>query len=444
MVGLARSGVGAANLLVKEGREVVATDTRTAADLGDTLKGLDPAVRLALGGHPDGLMEGAGLVVISPGVPWDIGPLENARKAGVEVIGELELGYRAYEGVPFLAVTGTNGKSTTVSLLKKMMDKCGRQCLLGGNIGRPLTAEAAAGVSADCVVAEVSSFQLETVSRFHAQGAAILNVTPDHLDRYPSIVEYAQTKARIAEHQRESDVLVLNADDPGCMEMYERYFTDESQRRVMFFSRERKVWGIYLSGDTIVVNAGLDADGDLVRTTDIGIRGVHNVENAMAASLLALVFGCPADPVRAALSEFSGLAHRLEFVRELDGVKFVNDSKGTNVAAVLKSLEGFTEPVVLIAGGRDKAGDFAPLAELLGDKARAVVLIGEASQKIGSAIAGAVKCVRAQSMDEAVRLSSGLARPGDTVLLSPACASFDMFTSFEDRGDKFKEAVERL
>ena len=442
VVGLARSGVGAANLLARQGRQVVVTDMKSAEDLSDPMKGLEPSVRLALGGHPEGLIQGAELVVLSPGVPSDIGPVERARKGGVEVIGELELAWRAFEHTPFYAVTGTNGKSTTVSLLALMIEKSGRKCLLGGNIGKPLSAEAAAGESADCVVVEVSSFQLENIDRFHAQGAAVLNVTPDHLDRYPSMEGYVAAKAGIAMNQSEGDLLVLNADDPGCLGLMERHIKDVPGRRVLYFSRHQEVSGCFIRDAQVHLSTGGDDDGALVPCEDIRIKGVHNLENAMAAILLAIDSGCPAKAVVEALREFPGLEHRVEFVREAEGVSYFNDSKGTNVDAVIKSLEGFSDQkVVLIAGGRDKGSDFDPLKAVVGDSCRALVLIGEAAQKIGAVIDNAARVEYAGDMDEAVRMASWLAQAGDAVLLSPACASFDMFRDFEERGRRFKEAV---
>lgn len=444
VVGLARSGVGAANLLVREGRDVVVTDMKEEAELKDALKGLDPSVRLALGGHPDGLIEGAELVVMSPGVPSDIAPVSRARKGGVEVIGELELAWRAYKDVPFYAVTGTNGKSTVVSLLALMMEKNGRKCLLGGNIGKPLSAEAAAGESADCVVVEVSSFQLENVDRFHAQGAAVLNVTPDHLDRYDSMEGYMAAKSEICRNQSDGDVLVLNADDPGCASLKERHIKDVPGREVLYFSRADEVRGCFVRDGHLYLNTGGEHDGALVSCEDIRIKGVHNLENAMAASLLAISAGSKPLEIAEALREFPGLEHRVEFVREAGGLDFYNDSKGTNIDAVMKSLEGFQQSVVLIAGGRDKGSDFTPLKKVVDARCRAVVLIGEAAQKMGAALAGNTRCEYAATMDEAVRMASSLARPGDAVLLSPACASFDMFRDFEERGLMFKEAVRAL
>ena len=445
VVGLARSGVAAANLLARKGRDVVVTDVKSAPELKGSITELDPSVRLALGGHPEGLIEGAELVVMSPGVPSDLRPVRLAREAGVEVIGELELAWRAFEGIPFFAVTGTNGKSTTVSLLALMMERAGIKCLLGGNIGRPLAAEAAAGESADCVVAEVSSFQLETIDRFHARGAAILNVTPDHLDRYPSMDGYMAAKAAIARNQREGDVLVLNADDPGCAALRDSHIKDIPGREVLYFSRANVVKGCFIRHKQVHLNTGGKDDGALMSLESIRVQGVHNQENAMAAVLLAQAAGCTREAIVEALREFPGLEHRLEFVRELDGVRFFNDSKGTNVDAVLKSLEGFLDQkVVLIAGGRDKDSDFTPLKQMVERKCRAVVLIGEAAGKIEAVISGSLVTVHAGEMAEAVQKASRLAKGGDAVLLSPACASFDMFKDFEERGIKFKEAVKAL
>ncbi|MCK4911237.1 MAG: UDP-N-acetylmuramoyl-L-alanine--D-glutamate ligase [Thermodesulfovibrionales bacterium] len=445
VVGLARSGVGAANLLVRQGRQVVVTDMKAEAELRDAVKGLEPSVRLALGGHPDGLIEGAELVVMSPGVPSDIDPVSRARKGGVEVIGELELAWRAFEHTPFHAVTGTNGKSTVVSLLALMIESSGRKCLLGGNIGKPLSAEAAAGESADCVVVEVSSFQLETIDRFHAQGAAVLNVTPDHLDRYDSMEGYMAAKAEICRNQSEGDVLVLNADDPGCASLKDRHIKDVPGREVLYFSRAGEVRGCFVRDGHLYLNTGGEHDGALIACEDIRIKGVHNLENAMAASLLAISSGCLPAEIAEALREFPGLEHRVEFVREAEGVSYLNDSKGTNVDAVMKSLEGFSnQKVVLIAGGRDKGSDFSPLKEVVDARCRAMVLIGEAAQKMGAALSGNTRCEYAVDMDEAVRMASWLASPGDAVLLSPACASFDMFRDFEERGRRFKEAVRAL
>jgi UDP-N-acetylmuramoylalanine--D-glutamate ligase len=450
VVGLARSGLGAANLLSAMGSEVMVTDSRPGEELAEYTSRLAPSVGLALGGHPREIFEDAELIVVSPGVPLGIEPLKRAREAGVSIISELELASRLLGDVPVYAITGTNGKSTTVSLLDTMFKKSGRESLLAGNIGNALSEEVLKRVNGsmrvrgiDCVVAEVSSFQLEAVEKFRPAGAAVLNVTPDHMDRYHSIHEYREAKAKIAINQGEGDFLVLNADDSHCGEIY-RSLKESGKTALWEFSRKREVEGVFLKGDSVHYNLGLAGEGTLIRTVQIRIKGVHNLENAMAASAMALLAGCSIDAVRKSLEEFPGLEHRLEFVREIGGVSFVNDSKGTNVGAVLKSLESFSSPVVLIAGGRDKAGDFSQLRDAVKGKVKAVVLIGEAKDKIKAALCELTECFLAKSLEEAVQRSKEVASEGDVVLLSPGCASFDMFRDFEDRGRKFKELVNGL
>jgi UDP-N-acetylmuramoylalanine--D-glutamate ligase len=471
VVGLARSGVGAANLLSDCGAAVTVTDVKPEKALSDQIRKLAPSVRLALGGHPDAVFTSADLIVISPGVPLEIGPIVDARKKGTPVIGELELAYlmlNAQEpgtGIPFLAITGSNGKSTTTALLDHMVRRSGFHAMLGGNIGNALTEEIrrTPGVrsrgkassllpphpSADFVVAEVSSFQLEAIMAFRPRVAAILNITPDHMDRYRSLSGYAEAKARIFENQKEGDSLVVNADDPQTMAITEEKLKGKTDGPgVFYFSRERKVRGIYCTGREVVCNfpnlARLDPGRTFISAAEIGIQGVHNLENAMAASAMALLAGCPAEAVIESLREFRGLEHRLEYVRTLQGVRYFNDSKGTNVGAVMKSIESFSEPLIVIAGGRDKAGDFAELGDLVSQKVKALVLIGEAAGKINGALGGRTETVMAKDLGEAVSVSRKKAEPGDVVLLSPACASFDMFRDFEDRGRQFKKIVMSL
>jgi UDP-N-acetylmuramoylalanine--D-glutamate ligase len=453
VVGLARSGIGAAKLLKAEGYEVTVTDLKTEEELGAQVAELGPGVKLALGGHPESVFRDVALVVVSPGVPLGIAPLEGARQAGTEIIGELELAYRHMQGLPFYAVTGTNGKSTTATLLGGMMKAAGRESLLAGNIGNPLSGEIAVtesgGVSiprVDCVVVELSSFQLEAIRSFRPRGAVILNITPDHLDRYASMDEYRLAKERVALNQTGEDVLVLNADDPECMRVGRAVQEEKGRRspRTFFFSRHRDVRGVFLKAGKIAWDFRGAGAGELLEARDVRIKGVHNLENALAASALALLSGCAPDAVAEVLKEFPGLEHRLEVVRELRGVTYVNDSKGTNVSAAVMSVRSFETPVVLIAGGRDKRGDFAPLAEALRERAKAVVLIGEASGKMRAAFKDTVDIYLVGGLRDAVRQASDLASEGDVVLLSPACASFDMFEDFEDRGRRFKELVREL
>jgi UDP-N-acetylmuramoylalanine--D-glutamate ligase len=485
VIGLARSGVGAANLLSTLGASVTVTDVRNETALAKQIKMLSPSVTLALGGHPDAVFASADLLVISPGVPLGIGPVVRAKTAGIPVIGELELAYRIItqnsKAIPFLAVTGSNGKSTTTTLLDHMIRKAGFRPLLGGNIGNALTEEIlnagyrqeekeiagdrhramdrleeksenpsplASRPSPDFVVAEVSSFQLEAIERFRPFIASILNITPDHMDRYHSLSDYAEAKARIFENQTGRDYLVLNADDAETLTMEKEKLNRKGGPTVVYFSRLKKVRGLYSARGEVFCNLPHLAEGDpdrpLIRAEEIAIKGVHNLENAMAASAMALLAGCPAWAVKESLKEFQGLEHRLEFVRELGGVRYINDSKGTNVGAVVKSIESFKEPLILIAGGRDKAGDFSELRDLISKKVKAVVLIGEAADKINAALGDITGTFTAADLREAVTLSRSMAQRGDVVLLSPACASFDMFRDFEDRGRQFKEIVTEL
>ena len=470
VVGLARSGAGAAKLLALMGAEVTVTDKRSEAELTDMVKELGPSVRLALGGHPEEVFSAADLIVVSPGVPLEIRPIASAKAKGIPVIGELELAFELIEKaesknpMPFLAVTGSNGKSTTTTLLDHMMRKAGFNTVFGGNIGNALTEEILKTVQSqkpgvrgnenfssfslhlpwDYVVAEVSSFQLEAIDSFRPHIASILNITPDHLDRYHSMAEYRDAKAAIYQNQRNSDFLVLNADDPGVLELYKMHFRSGNPARpkVCFFSRSREVEGIYYKDGKVYCNMpDIACTAYLIDADEIRIKGVHNLENAMAASAMALLANCPPGAVAESMKEFKGLEHRLELVRELDGVKYINDSKGTNVGAVVKSVESFQEPLVLIAGGRDKAGDFHALRELVSQKVRTVILIGEASGKIKDALGDVTDTRMAKDLAEAVTLSRQMAKKGDAVLLSPACASFDMFRDYEDRGRKFKKLV---
>jgi UDP-N-acetylmuramoylalanine--D-glutamate ligase len=490
VVGLGRSGIGAANLLSELGADVTATDRKPEGELADFREKLTPSVRLSLGGHPEDLFVSSDMIIISPGVPLSVLPLSKAKEKGIPIIGELELAYQIITQsieqkthslfnppIPpllkgdkggFLAVTGTNGKSTTTTLLNAILRKGGFRTILGGNIGNALTEEIYKMVtgklqettinnsspvtrhsSLDYIVVEVSSFQLETIKNFRPKGAVILNITPDHLDRYHSMEEYSEAKARIFDNQMEGDFLLLNADDPGTVKVArEKLRGNHEEPGIFYFSREKEVKGIYLKDGSIYCNfpdsSLITRHSLLIHADEIKIKGVHNLENAMAASAMALLAGSPLEAIRDSLREFPGLEHRLEFVREIDGIRYVNDSKGTNVGAVVKSLESFTEPIILIAGGRDKAGDFSPLRSLIKERVSALVLIGEAREKIKEAIGDLTGTFMAKDLKEAVHISRGIAGKGDVVLLSPACASFDMFLDFEDRGRQFKKVVMEL
>ncbi len=434
VVGMARSGIAAARTLSSLGARVTITDKKPIGQLADRVKQLAGAdVAVEAGGHPDRLFLETDLVVLSPGVP-KIPQVLAAHRHGVKVIGELELGWLLSDS-PFVGITGTNGKSTVTTLVGLMLRRAGRKTLVAGNIGNALTEDPGLLRGQDWIVVELSSFQLEDIDTFRPRVAAVLNVTQDHLDRYADLKEYGAAKERIFRNQHRDDVLVLNFDDPLVRAMAER-----APSRVVPFSRfERQVGGAF------VENGLLMADSEAVCAVDeIRIKGVHNLENAMAAAAAALAAGADRASVAAVLREFPGLEHRLEFVREKDGVTYINDSKGTNVGAVVKSVEGFDRPVILIAGGLDKGSDFRPLRDLFRKKVKLLILIGKAADKMAEALGPATETVRARTLQDAVRIAHERARRGDAVLLSPACASFDMFKDFEDRGRQFKEAVNRL
>lgn len=434
VVGMARSGIAAARVLHALGARVTITDKKPLDQLAAQAQALGTGgIAIEAGGHPDRIFFETDLVVLSPGVP-KLSQILAARRHGVRVISELELGW-SLSDAPFAGITGTNGKSTVTTLVGLMLRKAGRKTLVAGNIGNALTETPELLHGQDWIVAELSSFQLEDIYTFRPRVAAILNITQDHLDRYADMTEYGEAKARIFENQQKDDVLVLNFDDPLVRAMASRALS-----RIVPFSRfEKHENGAYVENGNLVIGKEVICSVD-----EILIKGVHNLENAMAASAVALAAGADRASVAAVLREFPGLEHRLEFVAEKDGVTYINDSKGTNVGAVVKSVEGFTRPVILIAGGLDKGSDFSPLFDLFRRKVKLLVLIGKAAEKMAKAVGTATETVFAKTLQDAVQLAAKRAASGDVVLLSPACASFDMFKDFEDRGRQFKEAVRAL
>ena len=433
VVGLGRSGRASARLLASQGAEVWVTDRRPAESLSGEVESLkDQPVRFALGGHPESVFSGAALVVVSPGVPAESLPL-----SGIPVIGEVELAFRNLPA-PVIAITGTNGKSTTTTLVGEILKAAGRRVFVGGNLGVPLTEAVLGGGPLDWVVAEVSSFQLETIRTFRPKIAALLNLTPNHLDRYKGLSDYTRAKLRIFSNQKEEDWAVLNHDNPvpGLNRAHLR-------SRVVSIGRIRRPpKGVWLEGDRLISN--LDGLQEVITRTGILLRGVHNLENAMAAIALGQLAGCPMEPIRTALRTFSGLEHRLEVVGTRGGVAYINDSKATTVAATASALCSFNEPVILIAGGQDKGMSFISLKPLVSKKARAVILIGESRERIRKNLEGDVPIHEAGSLREAVETAVRMARPGGVVLLSPGCSSFDMFRDFEDRGRQFKALVAEM
>jgi UDP-N-acetylmuramoylalanine--D-glutamate ligase len=444
VVGLGRSGRAAARLLLREGAVVVGTDLKPREELAPEVEVLEKSgVSLALGGNPIEVAEDADCLIVSPGVPEGSYLLMEARRRAIPVIGEIEFAYLFLEHHPIIAVTGTNGKTTTTAMIGEIFKKGGQGVWVGGNMapGEPLSEIALKARSEDIIVAEVSTFQLESIERFRPKVGVLTNITPDHLDRHPDFASYARLKARLFENQTEEDWAVLNADDPNVVSA-----TSGIRSRKIWFSRNQvPPDGVGLDDGTIFSNLG-DEKGILLRAGELKLRGMHNVENAMAAAAAALTFGISGDVIRKALSRFQGVPHRLEEVARIQGVLYVNNSMCTNPAAGARSLEAFEEPVVLIAGGKEKGLDMTPFYEIIQQKAKAVILIGDNANKMKKDLAqrGFDATAMAVTMGEAVKLASSRASAGDVVLLSPGCASFGQFTDFMDRGEQFKAAVKRL
>ena len=442
VIGFGRSGQSALRLLSALGARVAVADQKPVSELTDALGGVaDTSVELFGNGQYDEALRGSDLALISPGVPMSLEPLQEARSTGIRLLGELEFASRYLTG-RLIAITGTNGKSTTISLIGELLRSAGFDSFVGGNLGTPLAEAALVSLQGrrwDFVVAEVSSFQLETIETFHPWIGAILNITPDHLDRYPSLKAYAAAKARVFENQTAEDYAILNADDAGLAQ----FRPLSLGKPVRFSCREVVPGGVFLQSETIVSNLQ-GVPEDVVRIADLQLRGVHNLENVMAATAVAVLAGCPMNTIRRTLQEFRGLEHVMEVVRILHNVTYINDSKGTNVDATIKALESLPGPVILIAGGREKGEEYPGLVEAVQGKTKQVILIGEARMRFREILKGAAPVSMAGTLAEAVRQAASLALPGDTVLLSPVCASFDMFQDYKDRGRQFKERVNEL
>jgi UDP-N-acetylmuramoylalanine--D-glutamate ligase len=438
VVGAARSGVAAAQFLRKRGAHVTLNDALPETEWPNAAELRAAGIEIVGGGHPLDRFTQADLIVVSPGVPLALAAFQHARKAGVPVIGEAELAARFLRG-RMVGITGSNGKTTTTTLIGELLKNGGLPTLVGGNIGTALISLVDESTDESYTVAELSSFQLEAVEQLHLFVAVLLNITPDHLDRYDSMEAYAAAKANIFINQTPADFAVLNADDARVARM-----DSLTKSRVIYFSRARELSeGIFLRGEQVVSRLN-GAEQVLLTRADITLRGEHNLENVMAALAAGLACEVSPESMRETVRNFKGVEHRLEFVAELDGVQFYNDSKATNVDAAIKALEAFTGGLTVILGGKDKGSDYAPLAPLVRERCANVILIGAAAEKIASALAETRPLHRAATMRDAVRLGKQLAQPGGIVLLAPACASFDMFDNFEHRGRVFKEAVAEL
>ena len=437
VIGAARSGLAAAEFLAKQGEDVVLTDLKRVEDT-DVLENL--GIQTLLGEQPDVAAIQPDYILMSPGVPLSIPPVVYAKAHDIPVIGELELAYRNCKA-PFVAITGTNGKTTTTTLTGELLKKTKKQVFVGGNIGVPIISYVADLQKDDVVVAEVSSFQLETTDSFCPHLALILNLTPDHLDRHGDMAGYLAAKAKIFANQKDSDYLVLNYDDETL-----RGLESQSRGKVIFFSQQHKLEeGVYLDGEEIIL-AWEGKKISICTADEIAIKGRHNLENAMGAITLAYLSGVTPEKIREVLTTFPGVEHRLEPVRTLRGVLYINDSKGTNPDSTIKALEAYDRPIVIILGGKNKGVPFTELASVVKQRAKKAVVLGQAKPELIEALESVDfhNYVTADTFTEGVTTAAQLAESGDIVLLSPACTSWDMFRSYEERGKLFKEIVAAL
>jgi UDP-N-acetylmuramoylalanine--D-glutamate ligase len=452
VVGIARSGIAAARLLASRGAVVTANDYKKEAELvklesrlaSDVAELRKAGVHFVFGSHPEEIFLHADLIVLSPGIPANIAALQQARSAEIEIISEPELAGRFLRGRN-IGITGSNGKTTTTTLTGELMKAAGANVIIGGNIGTALTSLVEKSNDDTWTVAELSSFQLETIESLRVHVAVVTNITPDHLDRHGTFENYVQAKHKIFKNQMPEDWAVLNRESQAVVEMIEELRINSQQ--VYFSVKPDSTNQIYLRDGQIFTTLLTD-DGNEIAVMDIkdiAVPGMHNVENIMAA--LGAVFCAlrtrpdQLEPLREVIRNFKGVEHRIEFVAEINGVKFYNDSKATNVDSTAKSLEAFERNVIVILGGKDKGSDYTTLTPLIQQRVKQIVLIGEASDIIGTQLAGLRPTLRATSMQDAVQKATEAASTGDTVLLAPACASFDMFNNYEHRGQVFKEAV---
>jgi UDP-N-acetylmuramoylalanine--D-glutamate ligase len=438
VIGLARTGVATSLFCAKRGAQVTATESRSESDLGDTSAKLRTAgVKLEFGSHSEQLFLEQDLIIPSPGVPADAAFLQPARAKGTPIWSEIELAYRFAKGKS-IGITGSNGKTTTTSLIAHILESAGLTTILAGNIGTPLIACVEKMTPQTTTVVELSSFQLELIEAFRTDISVFLNLTPDHLDRHQTIEAYGAAKARIFENQVQTDAAVLNADDPAT-----RAYAP-SRPRVFWFSRKQAVTqGAFLRSDNIVFRQD-GSEETILRRDEVPLAGAHNLENVLAAVVAARLAGVSAEAIANGVRTFAGVEHRLEFVAEIGGVRYFNDSKATNVDATLKALEAFPGRILVILGGKDKGSDYTVLQPLLRERAILALLIGAAAPKIESQISGSVAIEHAGTIDRALELASRAALPGDVVLLAPACASFDQFENYEHRGRVFKQLVQDL
>jgi UDP-N-acetylmuramoylalanine--D-glutamate ligase len=438
VVGLGKSGVASALFLESRGARVTVSDSKAEAQLNEEIPALlDRGIVVETGKHGERTFRDQDLIVVSPGVPFDVLPLQNARRLNIPVIGEIELAAQNVEGL-IVAITGSNGKTTTTTLAGEIIASGGAKALVGGNIGTPAISFADQSSPETWVVLEISSFQLETIQIFRPKIAVVLNVTPDHLDRHGSMENYTSAKARVFENQTFDDFAVLNLDNDVAAKL-----AAGLKPKVFWFSRAKEVErGAFVRGGNIFFKEAKAVE--VMPVAEIGLKGAHNLENVLAAVCIGMLAGVEPEKIRRAVKEFKAVEHRLEFVADVDGVQYFNDSKATNVDATIKALESFPKNIHLILGGKDKGSDYTVLNTLLAERVKQVYTIGTAAQKIEQQIGNTVPIVSAATLENAIRKAAQFATAGDIVLLAPACASFDQFDSYEHRGRVFKEIVQTL
>ena len=438
VVGLARTGVATSLFCAKRGAIVTATDARAESEIGEAAAEVRIAgVRLELGGHQESTFLRQDLIIPSPGVPADALLLQAARAKGITIWSEIELAYRFRQG-KLIGITGSNGKTTTTSLVDHILRAASFPTILAGNIGTPLISCVERMTPETVTVVELSSFQLELIQNFRTDISVFLNLTPDHLDRHHTLEAYAKAKARIFENQTENDFAVLNADDPATTPLA------PARPQLYWFSRkQRAAQGAFLRGGEIVFRSE-GKEVVVMPQTEVPLPGAHNLENTLAAVIAARLAGAEVKAIAEGVRTFAGVEHRLEFVANINGVRYYNDSKATNVDATLKALDAFPGRILVILGGKDKGSDYTQLRAPLQEKGVLALLIGAAAEKIESQISGSVALERAETLERAVEVAASAAKPGDVVLLAPACASFDQFQNYEHRGRVFKELVRDL
>ena len=431
--------MASALFLQQRGATVTVSDTKPPDQLKEEIPLLlDHGMTVETGGHGERTFRGQDLIVVSPGVPYDAPQLVQARLQGEPVIGEIELAAENLVG-SIIAITGSNGKTTTTTLVGEILAAAGVKTLVGGNIGTPAISLVERATPETITVLEVSSFQLETIKTFRPKVAVILNITPDHLDRHRTFDAYVNAKARIFENQQGSDFAVLNEDDETCLKL-----ADVVKAPLFWFSRKKEVGqGAFVSQGRILFR---DAHGEaeIMLLSEIPLKGAHNVDNVLAAVCTAALMGCRPDQIRKAVANFKAVEHRIEYVATINGVEYFNDSKATNVDATIKAVESFPKNIHLILGGKDKGSPYTVLRDLLRERVKRVYTIGAAAAKIEAEIQGSTEVVHAETLENAIKRAHAVAQPGDVVLLAPACASFDQFKSYEHRGRLFKEVVKGL